>query len=74
MCHDGMWTVLVLGKPTAAAASAEPWLLPSMERVAFSTAIDQDEYLALMAQHEQPNDQLADPKARVDWRRGKPVF
>lgn len=70
MEQDGYWLVLIDGERTSEVAGREPWRVPMMERVAFSNAIDQAEYEALLAQRRAlpEGHPLKDARKPVDWR------
>lgn len=73
---DGLWLVFVNGVPTSTVAEPDPWRVPRMDSVAWSAAITEAEYHALLeaAQTAPEGHPLADPTQPVDFRRAPSLF
>ena len=73
MNEGGVWLVLIAGEPTSPAAMTDPWEVPKMNWVAFSKAITEAEYHAMLTERQKLADDhpLADPTKPTDWRNGR---
>lgn len=73
---DGLFLLLRNGQPTSAAAHADYFAVPGMDRMIYAREISAEEYAALLAAaaEAEPGHPLADPTQAVDLRAAKSLY